>query len=114
MNWKKIKHFYKPNIITISLAFLCLGIILKLFVPVFTIIKIIPCNIINESGSEFGLCPINPDPVASQMDSVYFGFSFGDILYQLLYLIVVVFILPYTMSCGIFLLYYKYIKRIVK
>ena len=114
MNWKKIKLFYRPNIITISLAFLCLGIILKLFVPLLTVTKIIPCNIISESGQHLGLCPINPDPVASQMDSVYLGFFVGDVLYQLVYLILIVFVLPYTLSCAIFRLYYRYIKKMVR
>jgi len=114
MSWRKIKRFYRPNIITASLAFLCLGLTLKFIVPLFSFIKIIPCTIFTEGVPRMGLCPINPDPAASRLDSFYFFFNIGDWIYQAFYFILIVGVIPYTLSCFFFHAYYKYIKKMFR
>ncbi len=111
---RRLKRFYRPNIIKISLAFICLGLTLKFFVPVFTRLSIVPCRIIEQSGSVFGLCPINPDPAVSQINSYYLGLRFLDFIYQVFYLLMLVLVIPYTLACSLFLLYYRYIKSIIR
>lgn len=106
----KIKRFYKPNIITISLAFLCLGLTLKFILPLLSMVNFVPCKVITPGSSYNEFCPVNPDPDVS---TYYFMFAATDVMYQIIYLIFVVVIIPYTMSCAIFKLYYKYIKGIV-
>jgi len=110
---RKVKNFFKPNIVKISLAFICLGLTLYLIVPLFSMIKIVPCKIINPVADS-GWCPVNPDPYASQMDTLYLGSVVGDYIYAILYFLIVMIVIPYTISCGIFRLYYSYIKKIVR
>ncbi len=102
----KLRKFYRPNIINISLTLICLGLVFKLFVPLFSFIRIIPCRIF-DLQPHMGLCPINPDP---GMNTYYLGFVIGDYLYQVLYLVFIVAVLPYTLSCTLYHLYHRFIK----
>ncbi len=102
----KIKTFYKPNIINISLTLICIGLVFKLLVPLFSYVSIVPCKVF-DSPPHIGLCPINPDP---DTNTYYLGFLIGDYIYQVLYLIFIVAILPYTLSCSLYHLYYRFIK----
>jgi len=110
MKWRRIKRFYKPNIMTVSLALLCLGLTLKFLVPVFAMVDIIPCKVYLGEESSIGLCPLNPDPETS---THYLFFALGDHLYMAIYLIILILVIPYTLSCSIFHVYYQYIKKIV-
>jgi hypothetical protein len=102
----RFPHFLKPTIFKLSFAILCLGISLKFIVPLFSLLKVVPCRLVAEN--RFALCAVNP---LSQAGSYYFGFMATDILYQILYLIVLVVVIPYFMASGIFWVYERFVKK---
>jgi hypothetical protein len=103
----KLWAFYKPNLLNISLAILCLGLTLKFIIPLFSIIKIVPCLISGQQG--LTVCPMHP--INPDISTLYLGFQLGDTIYLYLYLILAYIALPYTLSCAIFRLYYRYLKK---
>jgi len=112
---RKIKKFYRPNIINISMSFICLGLVWLIIIPLIGSISMVPCKILDDGS--WSLCPINPAKIVQdesiQDGAYYLGFLVGDYVYGLLFLAVFILVLPYTLSCLIFQLYYKYIKKIV-
>jgi len=109
MHSRKIKRFYRPNIITISLAFLCLGLTLKFILPTLSMVNIIPCKMYEPE--HMSLCPVNPNPDAS---THYLGFSIGDHIYMIIYFLFIIIFVPYTMACTIFYFYFNYIKKLIR
>jgi uncharacterized membrane protein len=102
----KLLEFYKPNLLNISMALLCLGLTLKFIVPLLSHIVAVPCLMYAEK--DMALCPINPNPDVS---TLYLGFLMGDWIYQIIYLALILVVIPYTMSCAIFKLYYSFLKK---
>jgi hypothetical protein len=101
-----LKHFFRPGVIKISLAFLCFGLTLLFLIPVFSHIKIIPCRIV--ANDAFSLCALNP---LVQPGSMYFGLVATDFIYQLAYLALISVVLPYSIACFIFWVYEKLFKK---
>jgi len=114
MRFRKIKRFYRPNIINISLSLLCLGLTMKFIIPIFSRLRLIPCKIFTAESSHFGLCPVNPTVIISEQGTKYLGFALGDHLYVILYFIFFIVVVPYTIACLVFLFYYRYIKKLVR
>jgi len=114
MGLRKIKRFYRPNIINMSLTVLCLGLTWKFLIPLFSKLRIVPCKIFEAESAHFGFCPINPTIIISDFGTNYLGVALGDHIYVVFYFILFVLIIPYTLACIIFHVYYRYIKKIVK
>ena len=104
------KEFFRPTLIRITLAVLCLGLVLKFLVPVFTHIEIIPCKIYELPQARLGFCPINPDPAATGIDSHYLFCSACDYVYQFIYMLLTIIILPYAISCTMVSAYNRYLR----
>jgi hypothetical protein len=107
---RKIKRFFKPNIINVSFSVICLGLTWKFLIPLLKYFKIVPCRIYTEVIT-WGLCPIDPTVMQS---TYYFGYAITDHIYLTLYLIIFGIIIPYTLACLLFHLYYKYIRNIIQ
>jgi len=109
-----LKRFYKPNIINISLAVVCLGLTFLLIVPILSHLKIIPCKIYELPDTKVGLCAVNPLSEETHNNTLYFFSSFADQIYLFIYFLMVVIVIPYTLACGVFQVYYRYIKRLIR
>jgi hypothetical protein len=107
---RKIKRFFKPNIINVSFSLICLGLTWKFLIPILKYFKIVPCRVFNEVPS-WALCPIDPTVV---QQTFYFGYSITDHIYLILYLVVFGIIVPYFLACLLFHFYYKYIRTIIQ
>jgi hypothetical protein len=102
-----LKAFFRPSIIKISFALLCIGLTLLFVTPFFRHIVIVPCMLV---GSGWALCPINP---TVEPGTMYFGSIITDNIYLFTYLLGIVILVPYTMSCSLFWLYERFIKNVL-
>ncbi len=105
-----IKRFYRPNIISVSLSVIFFGLVLKFVHPLLGLARIVPCKVISQPPG-FGLCPAN---FMSGPASHYLFFPALDLAYQVMYFLVVLVLLPYTLSCLVFHVYYRHIKKVLR
>jgi hypothetical protein len=100
-------HFFKPSVIKVSFALLCFGLTLLFVTPIFAMLKVVPCRLV-ESG--WSMCAINP---AKQPGTMYLGSIVMDNIYLIIYLVSIVLVIPYTMSCFLFWLYERFFKKLM-
>lgn len=69
--------------------------------------RIVPCKLFQEIIVAWGLCPLNPTILDN---TLYFGVTFIDTVYVILYLLAIYIILPYVTACLLVTLYQKIMR----
>ena len=97
-SWPRLKEFYRPTVLRITLTIFFIAISFMVLPALFSTIKVIPCTIQYFPGEEyqFSLCTINP--VGMKLNTIYFGIELFDYIYQAIYLLFMILVIPYTLS----------------
>ena len=99
------RHFH-PSLVNLSLAIVYFALFFLFLSPRLESVKVVPCIL----EGQWSTCTINP--IGTHADSLYFGYSALDFIYQIVYLMLHV-VIPYILACISMFYYEHMIQRLV-
>ena len=105
------KAFLRPTLLKITLSIFFVAICFMFLSDIFSTITAVPCMIQYYPNEPFklGLCTINP--AGMKLNTIYLCQEYLDLAYQGGYLVFMILLLPYVLSCATMHYYIKYIRK---
>ena len=105
-------ELFRPTLLRVTLGIFYVAVCFMFVSEIFSTLRLIPCLIQYYPHAPYtlGLCTINP--VGMKLNTIYFGLEFLDFVYQIVYLIFLGLIIPYTLACTTLHYYFNLIRAL--